>query len=163
MNAEKKTPTETDRLLQNPISRRVISSGLSGFSLLSRIAESTEEKVAASADFDNAPPYLGVEALAQAGAYHVRFLCGFEKQAVLLMIRNCSLPVEEILSSRCELVGHLRSRSASVFAYEMSAEMNGVKVLDGDFVFTAIAYNSDLRKDILKEYYEKKWANLRND
>jgi len=145
-----------------PMHRMTIATGLSGFSLLSRITELSEETVAAVADLNDAPHYLGLEALAQAGAYHVRFLCGFEKQAVLLMIRSCCLPAEETLNGHYELEGHLRSRSASVFAYEMSAVTNGVKVLEGDFVFTAVSYNSELREDILKKHYEKKLACLRN-
>jgi hypothetical protein len=139
-----------------------IATGLRGFALLDRITEVSGETVAASADLQNVPHTLGLEALAQAGAYHVRFLCGFEKQAVLLMIKDCRLPAEETLKGRYELVGILRSRSASVFSYEMSAGMSGRKVLEGRFVFTAIPYNSAFREDILKEYYEKKWKDLRN-
>jgi len=153
----------TERLLlQKSLPRMAIATGLSGFSLLSRITELSEETVTAVVDLNDAPNHLGLEALAQAGAYHVRFLCNFERQAVLLMIRSCRLPTEDKLNGRCELVGHLRSRSSSVFAYEMSAVANGVKVLDGDFVFTAVTYNSELRKDILKPHYEKKLACLRN-
>jgi len=139
-----------------------IATGLRGFSLLSRITESSGEAVAGYADLENAPPYLGIEALAQAGAYHVRFLCGFEKQAVVLLVKSCRLPVEGVLSGRCALRGTLRGRSASVFSYDMTANMNGGTVLSGELVFAAVAYNSELREDRLKEYYRKKWADLRN-
>lgn len=149
--------TKTDSL--SPMN---IATGLRGFSLLSRITEASRETVAGYADLENAPPYLGIEALAQAGAYHVRFLCGFEKQAVVLLVKSCRLPGEASLSGRCELRGTLRSRSASVFAYDLSANMNGGTVLSGELVFTAVAYNSELREDRLKEYYRKKWADLRN-
>jgi len=150
------------RTLRNSNPRITISTGLGGFSLLSRISEVSGEIVVAYADLQDAPHTLGLEALAQAGAYHVRFLCGFEKQAVLLMIKECRLPAEETLNGRYELVCTLHSRSASVFAYEMSAGNNGVKVIEGECVISAVPYNSDFREDILKEYYEKKWENLRN-
>ncbi|OPY90147.1 MAG: hypothetical protein A4E72_00808 [Syntrophus sp. PtaU1.Bin208] len=146
----------------SPFQRIIMHTGLSGFSLLSRIGEFSGEGICAYADLQNAPSYLGVEALAQAGAYHVRFLCGFERQAVLLVIRDCRLPAIETLSGCCELTGRLRSRSASAFAYGMSAAIGGSKVLEGEFVFSAVPYDSDLREDILRSYYEKKWTDLLN-
>jgi len=152
-------PEETNGDSLSPLT---IATDLRGFSLLSRITEASGETVAGYADLENAPPYLGIEALAQAGAYHVRFLCGFERQAVVLLVKSCRLPVEASLSGPCELRGTLRSRSASVFSYDMTANMNGGTVLSGEFVFTAVAYNSELREDRLKEYYRKKWADLRN-
>jgi len=147
--------------LQHTIPRMNIETGLRGFSLLSRISEASGETVAAWAEMQDAPHYLVLEALAQAGAYHVRFLCRFEKQAVLLMIRDCRLPAGERLNGRFKLAGRLRSRSASVFSYEMSAESNGIKVIEGELVLTAVPYDSAFKADILKEYYEKKWADLR--
>jgi hypothetical protein len=159
-----KNKTETEKqnkLLPDPISRITVATGLSGFQLLSRIKELSGETVAAVVDFDQAAPYLGIEALAQAGTYHVRFLCDFSKQAVLLAIKDCMLPEEETLQGRFDLAGRLLSRSASVFAYEMSAVANGRKVLDGEFVFTAVGYNSDLREDILRKHYKERLACLR--
>ncbi|OPY17912.1 MAG: hypothetical protein A4E74_00969 [Syntrophus sp. PtaB.Bin075] len=148
--------------MRKSIPGMTIATGLSGFSLLARITESTKERVAALADLADAPQFIGLEALAQAGAYHVRFLCEFERQAVLLMIRNGRLPEEEMLNGRYEISGTLRSRSASVFAYEMSAVKSGKAVIEGEFVFAAVAYDSNLREEILKKHYEKKWADLRN-
>lgn len=160
----KKTETEKhNKLLSNSKAEITISTGLGGFQLLSQITELSGKIVAAAVDFDQAPPYLGIEALAQAGACHVRFLCDFSKQAVLLAIKSFTLPEEETLQGRFDLVGHLRSRSASVFAYELSAVANGRKVLDGEFVFTAVGYNSDLREDVLRKHYKERLACLRKD
>lgn len=146
----------------SPYQKISINTGLSGFSLLSGITEFSGEGICAYADLQDAPSYLGVEALAQAGAYHVRFLCGFERQAVLLVIRGCRLPAIETLSGLCELTGRLQSRSASAFAYGMSAALGGSKVLEGEFVFSAVPFDADFREDILRNYYEKKWTDLLN-
>jgi len=146
----------------SPLLKIDVNTGLSGFSLLSRISEYSGEEISAYADLLDAPSYLGLEALAQAGAYHARFLCRFERQAVLLMVRDCCIPAEETLTGRCHLAGCLRNRSASVFSYGMSAEIGGVRVLEGELVFSAVPYNSDFREEILRSYYEKKWINLLN-
>lgn len=148
--------------LRKSLPRMDIATGLSGFSLLSRITEYSGERVAAVVDFKDAPHYLALEALAQAGAYHVRFLCHFERQAVLLMIRSCRLPARNTLQGRFDLSGYLRSRSASVFAYEMTASKIGETVIEGDFIFTAVDYNSSLREDLLRKHYEERWTSLRN-
>lgn len=140
-----------------------MNSGLSGFVLLDEISHAGPDSIKGSRRFESAPLYLGIESLAQLGAYHVRFLCGFRKHAFLLGVKRCELPSQTELTGSWTLAGKLVSRSSSAFSYELIGTGPGQARFRGEFLFATAEYNSDvLREDILKVHYEKVFSCLRS-
>jgi len=143
--------------------RIVLRSGLSGFVLLDEISHAGPDSVKGSKRFESAPPWLGIEALAQLGAYHVRFLCGFEKHAFLLGVKHCVLPRRPELTGPWRLSGTLGSRSSSAFSYDLTGTGPDEDILRGEFLFATAEYDGDaLREDILRTHYEKVFSCLRS-
>ncbi|MEN6437797.1 MAG: hypothetical protein ABFD97_04385 [Syntrophobacter sp.] len=143
--------------------RIVLRSGLSGFVLLDEISDAGPDSVKGSRRFESAPPWLGIEALAQLGAYHVRFLCGFEKHAFLLGVKRCVLPRARDLSGSWRLSGTLKNRSSSAYSYDLTATGPDEATLGGEFLFATTEYDDGVpREDILRAHYEKVFSCLRS-
>jgi hypothetical protein len=66
-----------------------IHSGLGGFILVKGITRAAGEEIAGFAVFDQAPLTLGMEALAQLAALHLRWRIDFARHAFLMTIRDC--------------------------------------------------------------------------
>jgi hypothetical protein len=147
--------------------RIVVNSALNGFMLLDEITKAGAESMTARKTFVNAPAYLGVEALAQLGALHVRFLSAFEKHACLLAIKRCTMTSNAFLNGSFRFHGALSGRSSSAFSYalqaveESSARTETVRI-EGEFLFAAIDYDDVFRKDILQAHYQRMFSCLRN-
>ncbi len=140
-----------------------VRSGLSGFVLLDEICEAGPEAMTARKRFDNAPLYLGIEALAQLGAFHVRTLVDFEKHAFLLAVRRCSLPAVHWLSGAFRLDARLTSRSSSAFSYDLFAAGENGAEMEGEFLFALCEYDSaGLDGNILRAHYKRVFSCLRN-
>jgi len=145
------------------VERIVLNSGLEGFILLDEIQDAGADSITAGKLFDLAPAYLCIEAMAQLGAYHVRYIGNFERHAFLLGVKRCSLPAEDLLSGYFRLHGKLESRSSSAFSYLISATGENGTEMEGEFLFAAVDYDgAALRREILRPHYEKVFACLRS-
>jgi len=75
--------------------------------LLDRITETGDEIITGERRYYNDPAYLGIESLAQLGAYHVRFINDFEIHAFLLKIGHCRVIGSKILHGEYLIDGRL--------------------------------------------------------
>jgi len=117
-----------------------IHSNLTEFILIDSITDIGPTHIIGTKNFDDVPFYLGLEAIAQLGAYHVRYLADFTKHAFLLKIIRCTIPQQSRLSGEFQLHGALISKSHSAFSYDIQASRNHVRI-DGTFLFTIADYD----------------------
>jgi hypothetical protein len=145
-----------------------INTGLERFVLLDEITQVTPKYIKGSMHFSKAPIYLGMEALAQLGAMHVRYLVGFEKHAFLLKIKSFSqasgFKTDEHLSGRYQLSGKQVSKSSNAFSYDVRAEKNNTVCFKGEFIFGTVDYgNGDgFKRKAVETHYKKVFSCLRN-
>ena len=143
--------------------RITVRSNLPGFVLLDEISDVGPETITGFRRFDRAQPYLPIEALAQLGAYHARFLADFEKHAFLLGVKRCSLPPVDELTGGYQLFGILESRSSSAFSHRLTATGEGGTTIEGEFLFALIDYGeAGFNRDILRDRYRKVFSCLRS-
>lgn len=140
-----------------------INTGLDDFVLIDAISDIGSGHIHGCRHFVRVPPYLGIESLAQLGAYHVRFLTSFERHAFLLKINRCTLPGQDLLDGMCHLYGTLTKKSTAAFAYNLMAEIEQSVVIEGEFLFGTVEYNAALKKNVLKNHYRKVFSCLLND
>jgi hypothetical protein len=140
-----------------------INTGLNDFVLIDTISDIGVEHIRGCTHFVRTPPYLGIESLAQMGAYHVRFLTSFERHAFLMKINRCTVSGQDLLDGMCRLHGTFTSKSNAAFAYNLSAEIEQTVVIEGEFLFGTVEYNVSLKKEVLQNHYRKVFSCLRND
>jgi hypothetical protein len=160
--------------MANEGNKIVVNTGLPGFILIDGITGVEAENIDGTRDFAAAPIYLGIESLAQLGAYHVRFLTRFEKHAFLLKINRCRVSAGQFGNGRYLLHGSLISKSESAFAYNLQArrgdnvpsakgKLSDETQIAGEFLYATVNYDDIFKKEILRNHYRKVFSCLRND
>ncbi len=139
-----------------------INTGLKGFRLLEALGEVDEERISGTRRCAADPAYLGVECLAQLGAWHVRFLTDFQRHAFLLKINRCLLPRQEVLEGTYRFAGRLLSRSQGAFSYELTAKQGKEIEFMGIFLYAAVDYDERFPAQDLRDYYIKVFSCLQN-
>lgn len=139
-----------------------IRTGLPSFLLLDAIGEVASDGIAGRRRFSGDPCYLGIEALAQMGAYHVRFLVRFQRQAFLLQIQRCRMPAEPLLDGPALIRGGLTGRSGSTYAYRLDLAIGGRLRMEGNFLFATLPFASSPEGERARTYYERVYACLRS-
>jgi len=147
----------------NESNRIVINTGLPGFLLIDRITEAGKRHIIGSKNFMTAPAYLGIESLAQLGAYHVRFLTRFERHAFLLKITRCKISAGEVIDGQYLLYGTLVNRSDAALAYKLEAKKGDETHIEGDFLYGTVDYSTFFKKEILQNHYREVFSCLQND
>lgn len=132
-----------------------INTGLDGFILLDRITETGTSSISGNKRYFNDPLYLGIESLAQLGAYHLRFLTGFENHAFLLKINQFTMPARLVLNGIYQLKGTLVSQSKSAFCYALQASKGNKVQIGGEFLYATAAYDHMFDKKILQAHYRR--------
>jgi hypothetical protein len=140
-----------------------INTGLNDFVLIDTISEIGVEHIRGCKHFVRMPSYLGIESLAQLGAYHVRFLTSFERHAFLLKINRCKVSGQDLLDGMCRLYGTLTNKSNAAYVYTLLAKMGHTVLIEGEFLFGTIEYNATLKKKVLQNHYRKVFSCLQND
>lgn len=140
-----------------------INTGFDGFILVDKIHMSDERQIHGTRTFTNAPIYLGIESLAQLGAFHVRYLMEFKRHAFLLKMNSCTTPAHAELDGTYALSGELVSNSASAFSYLLQAKRDGNIQMEGEFLFATTDYGCGFKKEILLEHYRDLFLCLKND
>ncbi len=143
--------------------RITINTGLNGFMLVDGITEVDAANIKGVKHFSDAPIYLGIESLAQIGAYHVRFLASFERHAFLLKIIRCTTHMRQILNGAYLLCGTLISRSKSASVYKLYAKKGDKTWIEGEFLYATVDYNDSFKREILKKHYRNLFSCLQND
>ena len=139
-----------------------VNTELDGFILLDGIIQAETQGIQGIKTFKNDPAYLGIESLAQLGAFHVRYITDFQRHAFLLKINQCLMPSQTGLFGIHYLSGDLVSRSDSAFSYELQAEKQGRIQIQGSFLFAAVDYDSHFRQEILQQHYQDVFSCLLN-
>lgn len=140
-----------------------VNTGLGSFILIDRIIQAEEKEIRGTKIFNNDPVYLGLESLAQLGAFHVRYISGFKRHAFLMKIDRCLMPEKQGLNGEYALSGTLVSRSSSAFSYALQAKNGNAVYLEGEFLFVTVDYDKNFKKEILKEHYQNVFLCLQND
>ena len=140
----------------------IINSGLPDFLLLDAITRTGERTIAGVRKFSAALPWLGIEALAQLGAFHVRQLTGFQKHAFLLKINRFQLPQSETLQGCYLLHGRLVSHSSTAFVYEVQAIKREALEFSGNFLYATVNYDDAFAESRLHNHYLRIFRCLQN-
>ena len=143
--------------------RTVINTGLDSFVLIDKITEAAAGNIKGIKNFVAAPIYLGLESLAQLGAYHVRFITRFERHAFLLKITSCTMPAQEVIDGRYLLYGTLTGQSESAFTYKLQAKKGNKAHIEGEFLYATVDYSATFKREILQNHYRKVFSCLQND
>jgi len=160
--------------MANAGNKIVVNTGLPGFILIDGVTGVEAENIDGTRVFAGAPTYMGIESLAQLGAYHVRFLTRFEKHAFLLKINRCMVSAGQFGNGRYLLHGSLISKSESAFAYNLQARrgdnvpsakggLSDETQIAGEFLYATVNYDHIFKKEILRNHYRKVFSCLRND
>jgi hypothetical protein len=139
-----------------------INSGLPDFLLLDAITQVGETTIAGVREFSAALPWLGIEALAQLGAFHVRQLTDFQKHAFLLKINRFLLPQSENLQGCYLLQGTLISRSEAAFVCELQAIQGKKLEFSGNFLYSVVDYDDTFAASQLHNHYLRIFKCLQN-
>jgi len=145
------------------LQRITVNTGLENFGLIDRITHAEAQNIRGIKTFENAPFYLGLESLAQLGAYHVRYLVGFERHAFLLKITRCVMPAQVALHGRYVLSGKLVNRSRSAFSHILEARKGDKVQMQGELMFATVDFDQDFKKQALQNHYRNIFSCLIND
>ena len=140
-----------------------VNTGLKSFGLIDRITHAEAQKIRGIKTFENSPSYLGLESLAQLGAFHVRYLVGFERHAFLLKITRCMMPAQAGLNGTYLLSGKLVNKSRSAFSHTLEARKGDKVQIEGELMFATVDYNQDFKKEVLQDHYRNIFSCLMND
>lgn len=141
----------------------IIHTGLDGFVMVDRILEADQSHIVGARSLSHAPVSMGVEALAQLGAYHIRSLTDFSRHVFLIKIVYCSLPREKVIDGEYLISGNILNQSASSFHYRLKAEKDGTTVMEGEFLYAAVDYDQNFQGDRLRHHYGKVFSCLQRD
>ncbi len=146
--------------MEKPVS---IRSGLQGFRLIDRISRAGSDEIRGVCTLKGGPVFTLVEALAQLGALHVRYLTGFARHAFLLKIGRCTLPDGVPAAGVCLLRGRLAAQSGTTFAYHLEAGREEAVLMEGEFLFTTIDYDERFAQGPLARHYRMLYSCLSSD
>ncbi|RLC27127.1 MAG: hypothetical protein DRH21_00090 [Deltaproteobacteria bacterium] len=147
----------------NITNRIEVNTGLEDFVLLDRILETGAATIAGKKEYFNNPAYLGIESLAQLGAYHVRFINDFEIHAFLLKINRCRVIGNKILHGEYLIDGRLINQSKSSCSYFLKAKKEDQIQIEGEFLFSTLEYNNNFNKKILEKHYRRVFSCLKKE
>ena len=138
-----------------------IKSRMEHFRMVSRIFEVTPNGIDAEVVFDGDPCYVGLEAIAQTAALHVRHSLRFECHAFLLSVHHFRIPQTDVLKGRFRLAAELRGRSSEAYAYHVTARSPGGVDFDGELLIGTRAYDDRFKKEALTAHYRMVWDRMR--
>lgn len=142
----------------------VINTGRAGFVLIDRLLAIDSETIETATVFGEnyTQIHTAIEALAQTGALHVRYLNDFKKHAFLLKIDRyhgepaCFKPGERFIC------GRLVSQSSRAYAYELSLSQSGRMEASGRLLFALQDYGSRFNPKRLETHYRNLFSCLKN-
>ncbi len=140
-----------------------VNTNREGFVLLDSILPPDREGIRGRKSFVDAPVFEGMEALAQLGALHQRYLTDFEKHAFLLKISSFTPPGEPVLNGTYDLTGVIASKSSIACAYTLTAENGSGSRFHGEFIISTVEYGEEFRKDELQNHYRRVFQCLKSD
>ena len=131
--------------------RLIINTGLLHSLTLESITAVTPKSIAGTCIFKNTPGFLAIEACAQLGALHVRYLEDFKQHAFLMQIKSFPMPAQ--LCGSYHLIGRMTSRSSTALAYTITME-NKI-ITTGKLLFALKPYDTEFDQTRLTIYYKE--------
>lgn len=139
----------------------MINTGLDGFILPGEEIEIGSTTIRSVQAFDKVPDVIGLEALAQLGALHVRHTIDLSRHVFLMKIRQSTLPASPRISGRFRLIGVQESHTDRTWMYRVRAEPEAAgESFGGTFLFGTRAYDAHFNKDLLQSHYRKVFSCL---
>jgi hypothetical protein len=131
--------------------------------MLDSITAVSDYRITGTRYFSDAPVYLGIESLAQLGAFHIRQLIDFSRHVFLVKIVSFSVTAGQALTGEYMLSGRLLSRSDASFSYRLKADGERKTTIEGNFLYASTDYDKNFRKEMLHHHYRNVFSCLRND
>jgi hypothetical protein len=143
----------------------IISTRRSGFVMPERIlsADAACIRMIAHVEEGHDQEHTGIEILAQAGALHVRHMCGFDQHAFLLKIESYTSETAGLTQGPVTVTGSLSSRSRLAFAYDLVAKKDGTLRCKGHFLFALRDYDDDFQRSLIETHYRNLFVCLTSD
>ena len=141
----------------------VINTELNGFVMLDRVLTVSDSHIVGIRRFSDDPVFVGLESLAQLGAYHIRYLTGFSRHIFLIKIAHCNFPPGKVMEGKHLLSGNILGRSESSFHCGLKAEKENKTVMEGGFLFAAVDYDHNFKSGRLRRHYAKVFSCLQKD
>mgnify|MGYP006294460233 CR=1 FL=1 len=107
--------------------------------------------------------FMAIEALAQLGALHARFLTEFKKHCFLLTIDHLDVSATSFSGGPLRLYGSLIGQTRRAFSYAVQATNEEKTFLYGQLVFAATDYDGRFRREHLEGHYRRIFACLTKD
>ena len=138
-----------------------INTGLMSNLMIKEIQEVHSSCIQAISDTSDVPTIFPIlEAMAQAGALHARYLSNFQRHVFLVKVAHCALPdhlpVSEVISFRA----NMRGRSDRSFVYHIQMREKNRVVMEGDFWFSSADYDERFNAKLLQKHYRDLWTCL---
>lgn len=139
-----------------------ILSRLDDFRMIDAIRQVDSDSIDGAACFDQAPPFAGLEAMAQLAALHVRYRIDFTRHAFLLKVIQCQGPPGEVLIGKFMFKARRKSHSRNAFRYAVAIEGAVDDVLCSELLIGVCEYNKQFQAHYLQGYYQKMFTALCN-
>ena len=140
---------------------KTIHFGVDRFIMLNRLTTCTETTLIAETEFSDAPAYLVLEAMAQAGALHFRYCMDFCKHAFLLTVQEAPLLNVQSFSGRATICVTQNAITDSTAGYQSTFTIDN-HTLTGDFLFGSAPFGDQFSRDSLTTHYKKLFQWLQN-
>lgn len=149
-----------------------VNTGLDGFVFPDAILKISDHRVLASVSYQqkykhsHMTGFMGLEALAQTAAMHVRHLCNFEKHAFLLKVEEFDEEQALIPGVDHEIEGQLAGKTDAAFSYRLfmkRGEGGGVSVNRARLIIAVKPYDDLFKREALEAYYKERFKRLTMD
>jgi len=130
------------------------------FVMIDRICDIQSNAIKGIKTFSGAPAYLGIEACAQVGAFHVRFNIGFCRHVFLINVKGYTFCPEDNLHGAFVITGRCRSHSSDAFLYDIQITNNKATINKGEFLFGVADYDERFDQSQLTQHYQSIFYDL---
>lgn len=137
-----------------------LHSGLKGFQLIERLYDVQTATIGGISHFASAPLYLGLEAMAQLAALHVRHLMLYGQHAFLLKVSDCHFSDLDQLEGRYQFQADLLSKSSRAFRYCVDARGPGPVNFCAELIVGTRAYDDRFKAAHLRVHYQNRFKKL---
>ena len=139
-----------------------IHSQMDGFLLVDAILDVDAQGMSGHTNFQCAPSFAALEAMAQLAALHVRYRIDFKRHAFLLKVIHVNGLMHNNLDGQLHLEARIESHSRDAWQYQVTALMEGINGMDGRLIIGVRDYYEYFQDHRLRCHYQKRFAALRS-
>ena len=136
------------------ISDVIVPFGVENFVLLDRITSYSRTALTAEKIFTDAPAYLALESMAQAGGMHFRKHMEFGSHAFLLSIPNVPFPVTTTITGTAQIDVCNTAITDTTAAYTITFTC-GETCLHGEYMFGCTPFGKEFSQTVLTTHYRE--------